>query len=343
MNRGLRLDRLEAYGAVYDSTKAMYQVRYPYLTSVPPYSTGSTFEQFVAYTAIDSVLQNVSRESALNWIAGLMSWNDTTKTLSHYYYSVVDDNPGEFVRYVQETRLGLKTVNTHIKSDATGGYDSVNSGPYNTSFSRLQHILQTRLVSLWPADSTREAFKSLLGADIIVRGTISKIDTTYNLLHSDSTLSYAVTMTVLDTVKGQVLPGISNRTSPPGAGQPVMSNPPPTNTIQFEYIPELYPKFVESRNHFRDIVRDTAFTDSDGSFKLGAGQQVIVFLRHMNGLLDDDYDYFTLSVDTRLSGGALLVAFGEVKDPNNVWGTSGSMSISAWEAALGAILNSLTN
>ena len=339
-NRHLVLDRLQVLGVLYDTTKANYQVRLPYLSAVPPYTTNSTLERFVAYTVIDSVLRYVSKDSLVSWLSGLTDWNDTTGALSKYYYNAVDDNPGEFAQYELETRLKQINDGREYLGDTATVTDTMTTGYYLYSFTSVKPKLRKALRIAWPTDSTRRAFSTLLGASIVVRGTVISIDTARNKLNSERSSVMAVTLSVTDTIKGKVLPGFPQWTMPPvAASSHILTVPPPLNSIRFEYVPELYPEYTESWSHGLSYDRDMSISDSvSGKFTMSVGDDVVVFLSFMNALIDDDYDYFTLGVDTSLSGGVLTIEAGNVKDPNMIWGNSSVQSYAAWRSRVNSII-----
>ena len=346
-NRSLNLTLLSRMKAVYDSTTSMHQVRFSFLSMLPPLLTSMPFEQLISYVAVDSVLRTTSRMQICDWIDTQSGWNDTLKVLSKYYYTIVDEDPGRFAQYEVETRLKTSAdSNLRIAklSDTTRESSTLN-GRYQTSFSSVRQTLEDKLVREWPDSSSRRAYHAMLTSDIVLKVRVLSIDSVSNKLTPTPMKSYAATCVVLDTVKGRVLPGSGNfvnHVSTASHEDQVLTVP--GSIIRFEYLPILYPSYLESSSaDGGDIVRDSAFTDSKGEFAMYSTQECIVFLSYVNPLVDDNYDYFNLSVNHFVNGGAMVIENGTVRDINKIWSTSGYLSIQDFNTKTSTIIDIIMN
>lgn len=346
-NRSLNLPMLSRMKAVYDSTTSMHQVRFSNLNTLPPVLTSMPFEQLVSYVAIDSALRTRSRKQICDWIDSQNGWNDTLQVLSKYYYSIVNEDPGRFAQYEVETRL-KRSVDTNlhvIKLSDTTKQSSVSTGRYQTSFSSVRESLENKLVGEWPDSTSRRAYRSMLSSDIIIKVRVLSIDSVTNKLTQTPMKSYAATCLVIDTIKGQILPGpgnLVNQVSESGHTEQILTVP--GSVIRFEYLPILYPAYLESNSAGdSDVVRDSVFTDSKGEFTMHTSQECIVFLSYMNPLVDDNNDYFNLSINHYANGGAISIDNGTVRDLNKVWSTNGYLSIQDFDSKMSTIIDLIMN
>ncbi|MBI2793374.1 MAG: hypothetical protein HYX66_01835 [Ignavibacteria bacterium] len=346
-NRALNLQMLSRQRAVYDSSTSMHQVRYSYLNQLPPLLTSMPIEQLISYIAVDSILRTNSRKNICSWIQSQNGWNDTLKVLSKYYYTVVDKDPGRFAQYTVETRLKrVVDTSSHIlRLSDTSRESSISTGRYRTSFSSIEQVLLDKLVEEWPDSSTRRAFRAIITSDIILRVHILSIDSVVNKLTQTPMYSFATTCFVLDTIKGKILPGVSDLTAYEGKFDSTSrALTVPLSTLRFEYLPILYPEYLESNSASgSNIVRDSMFANEKGEFAMHTSQECIVFLSFMNPLVDDNYDYFNLSVNHFANGGALAIDSSTVKDPNMVWSVSGVLSVEEFYSEVDSIINIIMN
>ncbi len=301
----------------------MFQNKFGYLRTLPPSDQSFSKAQFLAYAAIDSMLRVKREHEIKTWIDGLEVWNDTTRYMAKYLYAVIDDHPAVFRQFMSET--ALRRPSRYLT-------------PLSSVIERLKH----RIATLWPVDTQRKSVRSLLGADIIVRGTITSIDSTRSTLTANPMMSYAVTMTVSDTIKGKQLPNLDTRVYPQGFPKQKLAVPPLTNSLRFEYLPIAYPPFGEYSSHGYTVVRDSAFSDANGYFRMQVGQEAIVFLVFMNHLVDDNFDYYNLRIDSFISNGALPILSGNVvRDAGHVWSRNTKSTYTTWRQTVQDLINEI--
>lgn len=315
----------------------MFQIRSPYLTSLPPLYTNMPLDVLIAYIGVDSIARNVNHLPLQSFFNSISSFNDTLKQYGKYLYRAIDWNPFLFQQYSNETQFrqigpppneGLHFVDSNgaIADTALGA----PAGLYKVGLP----FNRTRIAGLYlrylPDSLPETSMTALLGADYILRVAIDSVDSCRNYLTPEPNAQrFAVYARVLDTLKGRVFPNLcqnANRYMMPFQSELQGKNNPqvpqsasgPCNEIRFEMSKGTY----RSGNWAvvgRDFIRDTAFLDQSQNFVMHPGTECIVFLSFRNHLVDDDYDYYNLDVNSNLSYGVLRIHDGKVIDLNHVW------------------------
>ncbi len=338
-NRDLNLGAMRSSKLICEDSLRMFQIRYPFLSSLPPLLTSMPLDVLIGYIAADSALRHGQSQDLNARVLAWHSFNDTLRLLGKYLYKMVDWDPVRYRQYTREIELSHKGVSsdTLVHRDAAGNrIDSLPAGDprrYQVILRSLESEIVRKYCKQWSVVGERKAVSALLNSDHILRVRALSVDSTRNYYNDDASAKrYAVTAEVLDVIKGikyldvcsdtvggYLTPWQSGMFSP-SANSVVSSNPCPR--IRFEYHPGIYwsgPWNVSPPVQFN---RDTTFITSVGEFTVQPNAEFVVFLSYRNPLLDDSFDYYNLDVATTASWGVLRIEDGMVSDLNNVWGAT---------------------
>lgn len=315
--RPINKDRFKEMGFWYDSSTAMYQIRYPILRSLPPINTGMPYDVLRSYLYFDSISrfdihQTVERASA-QW----NSSNDTLRNIATHLYRMADHDPIAFAQY--QTEVGLKLRSKYVASIA-----SINEN----ARSAIKRVV--------PKNEDRYALYSLIYTDYILRIRVVTIDSMLGKPRPSSMFPYRfrVTAQVLDTLKGSTFaPCESTGSASFKNDERRMLGATPQPCIQFQYSHGNYfhSKEIGSNGKWIYPEQDPEFMAGDGVFMMKPGQEAIVFLRHYASLSDSTADYFDINLEPNASYNALPVINGEVRDLNRIWSPGQSLTYAAWK------------
>ncbi|MBS1538467.1 MAG: hypothetical protein JST20_12050 [Bacteroidetes bacterium] len=338
----------------YDTTKAMFQIKYPIINNIPPITTGMPFNILLSYIYLDSLMRSVKDSATNEWIKTSASMaNDTLAGAAKILYELKDYNPIIYTQYSDEITRHQKRISSSSipKFRLKNGYKSDTASisypryeRYINHLGSMEEILAEKIRSIFP-DSSRNAMVAMLYSDYILKVHIVNIDSTINLYRPpgyDSSYRYRVTAEVLDTLKGKVFQTIPDDTIFGRKGEIPLTSIVPYPKIYFEYVGRNYTPRIASykdQNNSILITEDSAFTDSINNFKMSSGQDAIIFLKHHNYLMDYSNDYYNLDLCISCSYNALPIIGGNIRDVNNFWSSNTLLNYNSWKL----IFNSLKN
>lgn len=336
----------------------MFQIRYPCLDALPPMSVSMPYDVLIDYVAADSGARTGGQADLITHVRGWTSMNDTLRQIGKHLYRMVDRDPARYAQYRCDVDLwhsGQHADSMYHRNHLFGRTDSTHAEypqRYPMRLETMESEIAKAYVRAWGNASQRSAVGALLRSSYILRIRTISIDSTYNYLSNSGTKRYAVQAVVLDTLKGRRFVDMCADSTnayrwPPDALIEGRGGSPARNVgcpiIRFEYTPNMYWSGIWQPNPEVRFVRDTAFMTSDGSLRLVAGQEMIVFLGFGNRLLDDGYDYFDLDVNTGCSWGVLRIRNGNVLDLNDVWGSGIDVPYPVFRTAVQALIARICN
>lgn len=300
-------------GYWFDSTNSMFQESFPIIRSIPPLNTGMPAIILLSYIGTDSLLRFTTQTQLDSMILATGTLNDTIRNAAKYMYLMNNYDPVLFNQYAGE--VAINNV-------------SLSGGRYKSSLYNLKTNVSAFIAGS-VVDSLRHRLFSMLFADYIIRVRILDVDSIVDKrritsVEPSTTKRYTVCATILDKIKGQVIPAgscISEET--------IISTISSQPTVSFQYLRSMYWNHNPDANGFR-IQNDTALTDANGRLQLEVGQECVVFLNLQNQLYDYENDYFDLDVQPICSNGILPIDGGNVRDINQFWSATVSQPYSAW-------------
>lgn len=310
----------------YDSTTAMYQVRYPIIRNIPPLSSGMPFDIMFSYIVTDSLCRFAPQKDVTNLLKSWLVMNDTLRYATKYLYRMMDYNPIIFRQYQDQIML-------------------LRKAPFTTSFQSTKDAIQKKFEQFVPSQD-KQAVKAVLGAEYILRVQVVKIDSISDKLVAGQ-IRYRVTAKVLDTLKGQVY-----QPAPCNSGHAVFDDAAPYPCIYFQYGEHNYFDASgsiglmakgETIEPWPFNKQDSAFMRTLNRFEMKPGQDAIIFLIHDAQLFDHEADYYELSLATNYSYNALPIINGKVRDVNAVWSNNLLMDYADWKARYQEIRNKILN
>jgi len=324
--RALNEQGFKGFKYWYDSTTAMYQVRYPIIKNIPPISPSMPLDIMFTYVVADSICRFAPQKDVTNLMKSWSSMNDTLRYAAKYLYRMMDYNPIIFRQYQDQVTLLRKS-------------------PFKTYFIDVRNGIQRKFAQFVPPQE-KNAVNAALGAEYILRVQVVKIDSMPDKLVAGQ-IRYRVTAKVLDTLKGQVY-----QPAPCNSGHAILDNGSPYPCIYFQYGEHNYfdPSgsiglMAGDAEHepWPFDKQDSAFMRTLNRFEMKLGQDAIIFLSHDAQKFDHEADYYELSLDTYYSYNALPVINGQVRDVNNVWSTSLLLNYADWKARYQEIRGKILN
>lgn len=328
----------------YDTSTMMYQHQFPIIRSIPPLSTTMPYNVLLSYIYADSLLRFAPRATLKNRISAWTSLNDTLKWMAYGDYVMCDYNPIIFRQYKQET-VNWQQANASVRSTNAGDTLPVITGKYKSSYNVIKPLMDTKIAQALPDQSASKAIMSLLTCDYILKIKILSIDSMPDKLSAESfpgAYYYRVTASVLDTIKGKVLPLAPAESRRTNNEKPLGASSVPI--IQFGYTSRAYHSLdvVGSNGIYRYSEPDSAFLTGEGiEFSMKKDQEAVVFLSYFNTLIDYQHDYFDLSLDPLASLNALPVIEGDVRDINKVWSANLLSSYASWKSSINALITKI--
>lgn len=311
--RDIDREKLRGSGRWYDSSTAMYQVRYPILRSLPPLNSGMPYEVLRSYIYLDSIARFDFNHTVERASERWEQVNDTLKTLAKHLYRLTDYDPMIFTQY--ENEMGLSSGSKYVVSMAA-----------------IHQNVRGAIRRAFPGTQEGSALYSLLNADYVLRVRVTGIDSMPIRSQGGSLFPFRfrVMAQVLDTLQGAVFM--------PCAGQSDVNTKKRRSgsgwhpCIQFQYSPGNYFNFgdMNTDDGWMYPERDPEFTTGDGFFTMKKGQEAIVFLRHSVSLSDSSADYFDLNLEPHASYNALPIINGKVRDRNKIWSGSQLLNYNQW-------------
>jgi hypothetical protein len=302
---------------------------FPLLTNYPPLQTNMPYGIMQGYIGYDSLARR-GDEAIVESIVQNLTWSDTAKYGAKFLYSMVDYDPIRFFQW---------------------SYTSPARGTYKSAPAWLRTIFSDRLRKIAP--------DSLFVAPLLYADYIAHIRVDDTLRKTDTTASFArtvikVTATVLDTIKGRVLPECIDepaRAKKPGELQAA----PRPSCLQFSYALEWLrshgPPELSGAN--RTLVDDNgsplsyeySLVDENGSPWVKKGAEYVVFLRYLNLRRDTVYNFAELVPVVGWGRNLCLypVVDGVVSDPYDDFGYGTGLSVDQFKNALRATISSITN
>ncbi len=310
----------------YDSTTAMYQVRYPIIRNIPPLSSGMPFDIMFSYIVADSICRFAPQKNVTNLLKSWTLMNDTLRYATKYLYRMMDYNPIIFRQYQDQIML-------------------LRKNPFTTSFQSTKAAIQKKFEQFVPPQE-KQAVKAVLGAEYIFRIQVVKIDSMPDKVVTGHQ-RYRVTAKVLDTLKGQVY-----KPAPCNSGHAILDNASPYPCIYFQYGEQNYfdPSGSTGLMAAGETIepwpfdkQDSAFMRTLNRFEMKPGQDAIIFLIHDAQKFDHEADYYELDLATNYSYNALPIINGKVRDVNMVWSSNLLMDYADWKTRYLEIRNKILN
>ncbi len=331
-SRSLSRSQWQKMGYWCDSTTAMFQTRYPIITSIQPVSTSMPYDVLLSFVYLDSLLRFGDGKEAFARMRLWSSMNDTLKEMAKTLFRIDDYDLRILTQFVDEVGLNRKVTGnprTIINGDTIPA-NSIARGRYVMSLADLRREFLSAYYRTIPVASERKALVSIVGADYVLRINVLSIDSMVNKNSPLGYKRYRVTEQVMDTLKGKVF---TSPVTPLGTKDAGMAQLATNPTIQFQYTPMKYLLYTEFPNYPpRYPLRDSAFSAADGSFTMAVNQRAIVFLGHQNDKVDNQFDYYDLDVQPLYSNNALPITGGNVRDVNNIWTTTTSTPYATWKS-----------
>ncbi len=341
-----------ATGEWYDSTNAMFQVKFPIIRSIPPINTGMPTNILLYYIYLDSLLRFTSYAQTTDIIDNFSTLNDTLKGAASVLYQLTDYDPILFAQYSAEVshyqrRDISSTRKTHgiFKNGYRTDTVTVNYPKfprYLNSLIILAGETALKTFKLLP-DSLSHSIFTMLYADYILKIKVLDIDSTPNLLIHNVAYRdyrYRVTALVTDTLKGKVFKSINNVN--PNIISDELQKAPPV-IIQFEFQKQNYsPGATIYKNKAQNqyMVEDPAFL-RDYAFFLNVNQEAVVFLKYHNLKVDFENDYMNLDICPQCSYCALPIIDGNIRDINNFWSGNTILSYENWKIIYNQLKNKI--
>jgi len=361
-NRSLNIGAWTSNGGLFGSNNMMFQIRAPYLSSLPPLASSMPYPVIISYLVADSACRTTKPDSLANRIRQWTSWNDTLAMMTSGLYQMVDWDPLRFAQYSRETELWFNASDSTMNWVDSSGTPMHVLAPLTSKFTTTLEPIETavkrQVVKYYPTAAERGKVGAMLGALWILRVQIESIDSTLNVLSPDGYNRYAVTATVVDTLKGSYFPDYCSQVSSymwpdlqatvdksdSKRDAEIQTDPEPCNKIRFEYTPHLWASGrFGTETPGLTMVCDSAFLNASRDFRLLPGHEAIVFLSLRNHLVSDSYDYFNLDIDAGKSYGILRIASNMVIDPNKIWSSTGMMTYTAFTTMFNFLKQSIIN
>ncbi len=311
--RSISKTGFQALGYWYDSSLARYEERYPILRSLPPVHSGMPENVLRSYIYLDSIMRFGIGGITASQIKGDIGHD--IKELARHFYTITDYNPVAFTQYRIEVSL-LRSIR------------------YQASLQILYTDIRENIKRNAVHDKALKQINSILYPDYVLRVRIMKIDS----IQKDSGLlasgfRYRATATVVDTLKGRFFRACTPDIPSASGGQKVVALNQEAPCIQFQYSRRNYfdPESDLNGGVWLYPNRDPAFMTENGSFRMEAGQEAVVFLSHYQSLFDSSADYLNLSLDLQGSFNALPIFDGKVRDVNSVWADDGMIPYDEWK------------
>lgn len=341
--RPIDIDFVKAWNTYYDSTTATCEWSRTVLTSIPPVGFGRPSAINYFYSGIDSLLR-VLPPHVLKQVIESYLPTDTARSILALLYNAVDYDPMLFHQYALETELHRKV------SVATGTGDTVIVGRYLSSlwdakwsfFKRYRKELKDSVDGL--------AKSSLIASSIVARVTIRSIDS----IPDDSAMPkpgmrYVVIADILDTLQGFIgwntyvdQNKLLNGTKI-GSGDRTQTTSPPQIVFTYHtlsYQPEALLQESSIATLYPNAHQMT--TDTNGLLKLRIDKDYIVFLTFQSPKIDSTRDYFQPAIFPQACRGVLYIDENEnVKDVNNLFSTTGTITWSAFVEKFDALRSSI--
>lgn len=358
-NRGLNMASTRNARMICEDSLQMFQLKSGYLTAIPPLNSSMPLDVIVAYKQADSIARTAFPSQLKSLVSSIDSFDDTLKQFGRLLYRVVDWNPLLFRQYCRETsfrRIGISNDTLHYLDSNGTNLDTLSGAPpelYRVSLSMGLPSMVSKYLQYMPDSLDKRSIRALLHADFILRVMIDSVDSCRDYLTGDtSQLSFAIYASVLDTLKGRVFPNLCHHANqylqPYQAKQRAkLDQPQPQssreacNKIRFETWHGAYwtGYWAAYPNAFK---RDSTFLDTEGNFVMRPRTECIVFLTLGNQLIDDDFDYYNLDLNTSFSYGVLRVEDGNVIDLNHVWSPT-YLSVLKFKQRFEELVHQITN
>jgi len=312
---------------------------FPQLTSNPPITTGMPYDVLMTYIYVDSLCRNVygnTIDSVINQMG-----NPYMSYVAKYLYETVDYDPVRFYQW-RWTDLGNRYVHTSLHNGASPGFINSEVG---------MRIHQKNIFA--DSQKTELFLQADYIADVQVNYTVEGSHPgAFGLpLHM-----VKVTSTVLDPIKGQVLPDCT-----PDPGVPIIKEKQQEGKIadatggclQFQYAYNWLRLGMglnrqDSLGNYYTIVNDSTFGDSVTGYRWIQPDSEYIVLLSLTYDRDptDSGRAFASLLPIRWSGscgGMYPVRNGHVYDPYNDFGFGTGLTVAQFKAALRNKIYSITH
>lgn len=283
---------------------------YYYTTSLhssnPPLSTSMPLDVLIGYIALDSA-SRVSGTGYVDSISAVRPMNDTILMMMKYAYEVVDYDPIRFLSYSYDFRSGISCAPNTIRMGM------------NTVIAKHSTNLREDLI--------------LLTSDIIAKVRITAVENIIDSGAKRSRDARIIGFTVVDTIKGRVLPNICAQITSSVGSVPTSQSTGP-GTCQY----------FDVRTDWAESIMTKPILDST----LRIGRELYVGLHLSVVCIDSAHVYFTLIPTWNSTLGLLALypvdsAKHTVYIHRNTFGLVGWVSESQFNAAMATGISRILN
>ncbi len=317
------------------SYEGLLQYQFPMLSTYPPLSLGMSFDVLEAYIGADSICRSlpVDNVNPLQWSMG---YSDTLKEAARYMYEADDYDPVQFFQWKYTDPTHRYTIPPGIP----GAWPGAIVNAVNADIQRL-----------FP-DTGETGYLCEVDyiADVTVTATYEGYDSSAVGAHN----SVKVTCTVLDPIKGQVLPTCIPDPPSPSNGALKNKKYKTANAtggcLQFEYSLEW-----NRMSNLLSMSDTNSLGSADGRRWVQLDSEYIIFpeflytgggtLGTLGGGTDVSHVYACF-LPARWFGhscGIYPVRGGIVYDPYNDFGFGTGLTVSQWKTALRNKIYSITH
>lgn len=322
--RHLKKENFQFMRYWYDSTTAVYQVRYPIIRNIPPISPSMPLDIMLSYVIADSICRFAPQKEITAIMKGWTSMNDTLRYAAKFLYRMMDYNPIIFRQYQDQVML-------------------LRGSPFTTYLVDVKNGIRKRYMNLVPP-AEKNAVRTLLGAEYILRVKVLAIDSLPDKISTG--MRYRVTAKVLDTLKGQVFQAAPCSET----AQTILENDTPCLHFQYGihnyFTPGQTTAMLAAGAEYEPwpyLYQDSAFMRARDVFAMTVGQEAVIFLEHTTQRFDYEADYYDLELSPVYSYNALPIIDGQVRDINHVWSSNLWTSYTDWKHRATEIRDKILN
>jgi len=302
-----------------------YQQIFPIIRNIPPVDTIMPIQVKNAYLVVDSIAKLLTTQTAIAFIKNLQPDSDTMKYIMKYLYLLQEYDYIRFEQYLTEVSYN-------------------NSGKYRLN---LSEILYPIIMKMYKSnDSQKYRRLSLIDCGIIVKGVVVKIDSMKPPIwyRSDSDsgkyIYYNLTLNILDSLKGTILPMTVHNTLK--NKEKIQSFSYPTFNVEFGEgaLPQTTEYWGAENSPFR-LVDFTMLDQHKRMLRFRLGDTAIIFLNNVETMSNREYDYIRLCLNNFYGYPVFPVRNGLVRDVNRIWSNDEFTPYETWKNTFNNVKNSI--
>lgn len=305
--------------------KLTYQQIFPIIRNIPPIDTIMPIEVKNAYLVVDSLAKKMTSKKVENYFHELRIDDEEFIYILRNIYLIQEYDYVRFEQYVAEIKYN-------------------NLGVYKLQLSELLYALKDKISE--SNDHKKYRKLSLIDCGIILKVEVVKIDSMqnpiwfYNTTDSGEYKHYKLTLKVLDTLKGTILP-MSNHNSLKQRKE-LQSFSFPTFTVEFGQgaVPQITHYSDMENSHYR-LIDFTMFDQHKEMLRFRLGDTAIVFLKNVETMSNREYDYLRLCLKNFYGYPVFPVRNGKVRDVNGIWSDYEFTPYETWKNTFNNIKNEI--